>query len=369
MNVFSPELALEANEHAILNTLIYLNEYFNVINGTPLKKIIPVMHTSVFDKKKKRWFEIIKQSIKRNPHLGELIIGNQSKYMKLFGDTRGLNACTFTDRETGYTAVIIRGTGAGEWLDNGQGIAGEVTDTMQQEQANAYFDKVMKKKHSEQKYLSKTPDSTITVSGHSKGGNKAQYITINSSYRKYITRCLNFDGQGMSPEAIAAFKKRYGDEDYQTSVYKMYGIYSDNDYVNPLGVCIIPPAHQYYFKDSLVEGIWDIEKYHYPDNYLTEDGSFTEQAEEGKFSKYVNNVSHKVETLPPHIRSIITDSIMALIQGKESAVDGSSVSPEEVVAGLALTAPILVSSLKNSNNGTHVLHKTIKEELEKLVKH
>ena len=69
------------------------------------------------------------------------------------------------------------------------------------------------------------------MTGHSKGGNKAQYITINSKYRDLIKYCFSFDGQGFSPEAVKIFKYRF--DDYDESVKKIYGFNGENDFVNP----------------------------------------------------------------------------------------------------------------------------------------
>ena len=63
----------------------------------------------------------------------------------------------------------------------------------------------------------------IIVTGHSKGGNKAQYVTINSKYNDLIDKCFSFDGQGMSPEAIEAFINRHGKDAYLAQLIKCMG--------------------------------------------------------------------------------------------------------------------------------------------------
>ena len=49
------------------------------------------------------------------------------------------------------------------------------------------------------KNLPKEYGNNITVTGHFKGGNKAQYVTIVTDR---IGRCVSFDGQGFSKEFL-----------------------------------------------------------------------------------------------------------------------------------------------------------------------
>ena len=48
-------------------------------------------------------------------------------------------------------------------------------------------------------YIENLPYDSITVAGHSKGGNKAQYVTVLSDK---VDRCISMDGQGFSQEFI-----------------------------------------------------------------------------------------------------------------------------------------------------------------------
>lgn len=346
MNDLSQDLKTDANEQAILNTLMYL-DYGNPNDNDTLEQI--VANIKVTGEDEKRQLEVVQNAIKDNPHLASLTIGNQSKNMPGFDDGKGLNACTFTDPATGSVSVVFRGTGSGEWLDNGYGVSGIITDTQQQKQALAYFNEIVSKNG----YAEKGID--ITISGHSKGGNKAQYITVNSEYNYLIDSCYNFDGQGMSPEAIEAFKERYGEQAYQDAVNKMYGFYSENDFVNPLGITIVPKDNRYYFDNAIVEGIDDFAKNHYADGYLNLDGTFTKQVERGAVSKLIGNFSEEISSLPPGVRSVIADSIMALMQGDNETVDGSSISTMRVIEGMVLAAPVLIVDLLGTPNGWNAI--------------
>lgn len=84
--------------------------------------------------------------------------------------------------------VVFWGTtGPDEWYDNI--IAGDssVEGSKFQNDALAYIDSLS------EKY------SNITVTGHSKGGNKAQYVALMSDH---VDRCVAFDGQGFSLDFI-----------------------------------------------------------------------------------------------------------------------------------------------------------------------
>lgn len=100
---------------------------------------------------------------------------------------------------------MFRGTsGDIEWHDNGQ--RGYLSDTDQQKAAL--------------KYIESLPYNNITVTGHSKGGNKAQYVTILSDK---VVRCLSLDGSGFSKEFIEKYKDRINERaDKITSISAEY---------------------------------------------------------------------------------------------------------------------------------------------------
>lgn len=103
-------------------------------------------------------------------------------------DVSGHRAVLFGDRDRhGY--VVFRGTGSDEeWEDNAKGMLD--ADTPQQKKAADF----VLKAHRHFRH--------ITVAGHSKGGNKAQYAAITLDC---VDRCFSFDGQGFS----VAFCEKY----------------------------------------------------------------------------------------------------------------------------------------------------------------
>ena len=66
----------------------------------------------------------------------------------------------------------------------------------------------------------------ITVTGHSKGGNKAKYIALMDDS---VSRCVSFDGQGFSDEFVKHYKDRICERQKVIENHNM-----EYDYVNIL---------------------------------------------------------------------------------------------------------------------------------------
>ncbi|MBO7340878.1 MAG: DUF2974 domain-containing protein, partial [Lachnospiraceae bacterium] len=111
-----------------------------------------------------------------------------------YGGGGGISA-VFINEKTKEAVVAFRGTASNEWVDDFVG-ANQV-DSLQQINAMEWYKSVYEKLHLE--------DYTVTVIGHSKGGNKAKYITI---LNETPARCVSFDGQGFSDEFIEHYKKK-----------------------------------------------------------------------------------------------------------------------------------------------------------------
>ena len=341
MNVLSDALKSSAQIQLILNNVMYLVDYYEVDDDSSLSDLLKSVEKNItkLPETDLRAYKKIKNAVARNPYLANLTISHQSK--KMGYDTGGLNAAVFTD-DMGNVFVAFRGTGPREWVDNGNGLSGleEYMDTEQQLQALEYFDTVMADLLKDGRFAEKAArgEPFITVSGHSKGGNKAQYITINSEYNYLIDKCFNFDGQGFSPEAIEEFTNRETtgkQETFQQAVEKMYGFNAQNDYVHALGICVIPETHLFYFER--VEGHpLDVIHNHYGDAFMDGLGNFSKQTERGAFATFISETSDLLMFLPPELRSLATDSMMSLfhkIMGEGEPIGGEA-TWENVLMGL-----------------------------------
>lgn len=138
----------------------------------------------------------------------------------------------------GNLIIVYRGTAGGEWPDNGVGAYGNVSDTVQQQKALDYYNR-MKELYGENA-------ANIFVTGHSKGGNKTMYVT---ALGEDVTHGYAFDGQGFS----SAFMAKYLQE-IQNNKDKITNISSQYDYVNILLYSI---AGTRYFTDTPLGIDWN----------------------------------------------------------------------------------------------------------------
>lgn len=124
--------------------------------------------------------------------------------------------------KSGDAYVTFRGTDGGkEWKDNVEGLG--LADTPCQKNAL--------------KYIENLQYDNITVCGHSKGGNKAQYVTITSDK---VNRCISMDGQGFSKEFIDKYSLKI---EQKGKLIKNYS-YKD-DFVHIL-MNYVPNSQQIY---------------------------------------------------------------------------------------------------------------------------
>lgn len=129
----------------------------------------------------------------------------------------GGRSAIFTSDATGDAVVVFKGTeSSAEWSDNFLG--GNVTDTPHQENALEWYQDAYGKNGLDR--------YEVTVTGHSKGGNKAKYIALLDGS---VDHCVSFDGQGFSDE----FMEKYaGQIASRQSVIENHNV--DYDYVNLL---------------------------------------------------------------------------------------------------------------------------------------
>lgn len=165
-------------------------------------------------------FSIIINTIKKNKELYEkikIVDVDNSVYGNISGSDRVVNV-TFLYEDN--LIIVYKGTaGDFEWKDNVEGTY-NISDTKQQRIALSYFDEMVEKFKDVKK---------IYVSGHSKGGNKSQYIGVLRGNMSKLERVYSFDGQGFN----SIFLKKYNKE-IENNRHKIFNICSEYDYVNIL---------------------------------------------------------------------------------------------------------------------------------------
>lgn len=290
--------------------------------------------------------EIFKNVIEKNAEIAT------SRIYDFVYSKEALTACTFVNKAN-EISVAFKGTGSGEWIDNGEGLSGipeentYITYTKNGQEAFKYT--VSEDYATDQQvealnwfnYMCSKNNwnifNKITVSGHSKGGNKAQFIAINSPLPRL---CISFDGQGFSPEAIQSFKNMYGNNAFNFKTADIFSISSENDYVNVLGKRLMPDKNIFYLQSK--NGLHNL------DAILDFKGDFRAPATQGILSKYIQTVSDELMEFPPAIRKYATTGIMNIFQkylGKNEPVNGDFVSVEETLAGIGIAITTFIRQL------------------------
>lgn len=164
-------------------------------------------------------FATIIETIKRNKDVySKMEIADVTTY-KANNVTGGKGVNATIKYEESYIVVYKGTAGAIDWKDNEEGGYSRVSDTKQQIAAAEYFERIMDIKPS---YI-----DTVYVTGHSKGGNKAQYVGVR--FGEMIDHVYAFDGQNFND----TFKLKYHYE-IEKNKHKITNISNEYDFVNIL---------------------------------------------------------------------------------------------------------------------------------------
>ncbi len=304
-------------------------------------------------------YTVLKEAA-RDTGVGELELCCQSSNM---GYDTGTAACTFkSPREDSYY-VVYRGTGDGEWPDNGIGMTS--ASTTQQERALTYFEEVVEA-------LELGEQDHLVVTGHSKGGNKAQFVTMETRYGDLIDVCYSVDGQGFSESAVSRWQERYGEEDYEKRREKLYGIHGENDYVSVLGNPVIPKDHIRYVKTPVEKnnfaGYHDI-KYMFAalvydkaaKGYVTvfQGRKNSDVKEQGELGRYAAALSAEVMGLEEDKRDGCAAVIMQLMEAfggeRKTGLNGERLTISDLKDFTLQGIPLIAESLLSGREGQELL--------------
>ena len=281
---------LTYEELILLDNLIYLKlnvkedeKLIDIVNkiltNEDLDNIIDNIGDCSLKMAKNEWINILEQII-NEPNLRKLRIKSVDNYK------HGMRFVCFADEKNNATVVFRGTTTKKEWDDNGKG-AYEF-DTLEQIDAL--------------NYINSLEYNDITVTGHSKGGNKAQYVTVLSSK---IMNCISVNGQGFSNEFINKYK-----EEININKSKIIGINSKYDYVNCLFNSIEGKCH-YIQTDFQINPLY----YHKCNILLNENGVLKQNTNEATISKIINDFSMSlISDLPEDIQNLIINGIIGVIE-------------------------------------------------------
>lgn len=281
---------LTYEELILLDNLIYLR--WNVKENDTIKEIVDdILDSRNFNKlmeeigsciikmPQTQWIRILNQ-IRNNSNLSNLRIRETDTYKN------GMKfACLVQEDNTAI--VVFRGTSTiNEWEDNGKGAYKNETE----DQLDALS------------FINKLNYEKIIVTGHSKGGNKAQYVTVLSPK---VNRCVSIDGQGFSNEFIEKYK-----DEISRNKSKIISINAQFDYVSCLFNLISGKIH--YIKTEFQINPFD---YHKAFILLNRDGILREETDESMLSSILNDFSVCVlSSLPKDMQKVIMDSVIDVIE-------------------------------------------------------
>lgn len=215
------------------------------------------------------------------------------------GKGETVKAIAFQDAE-GNIYVHYNGTGDANWGYNSVAYGGGPSDV--QTESVKFFNKIMESEHYD-------PSKNVYVTGHSQGGNNAQYVTMNSEYGSRIDMCMAMDAPGFSEEAVEYMKNLYGEEYFESQRQKIYACNGESDFVSPLGqegIILADPDHLIIIKTPGT----NIMMYHHIDGMLN-GSSLNEQAEDySAFRKVVVGLNEKIKKLPQDQQERIAELAM-----------------------------------------------------------
>lgn len=350
----------EAEISMVLDTFMYL-DYYQAAEGTSIRGILEELEKYPDYQEGGCHFgeyTIIKQAAQNNA-VGELVIGCQSVNM---GYDQGTAACTFSAPDNSTVYVVYRGTGDGEWPDNGIGMTKAVTT--QQERALQYFEEVVETMGAGEK-------QRLVITGHSKGGNKAQFVTMETQYSDRIDACYSVDGQGFSHKAVKRWQDKYGKSGYEKRTQKIQGIHGENDYVNVLGNCIIPQENIRYVRTAVEKdnyaGYHDI-KYMFAewkldlktgtDTIVFQGRKNPYASGRGALGNYAAVLSAWVMALPGEARdgcAAVVMQIMESLQGTKTGLNGEKLTLFDLADFTFLGIPVVTNSLLWEEGGRNFL--------------
>lgn len=334
----------EVDIAAILDTFVYLDQQKPEFRGKTLREIMDHIGGYISDGDLET-YRTIKDALESNEQLANMRMVSQSTIDTEIPGTH-LMACAFVSADGGDYYVAYRGTGDGKWLDNGEGMYKD--KTVMQQSAADFFDHVV-----ETQGLSEIHN--IMVTGHSKGGNLAQFVTLASQHYDLVDSCYSFDGQGFSDAAIKEFEKDL--QRYQAQLNKMYSINGENDPVHKLGNVVIPSDRTYYVKTregSGLAGLHDLKA------MIIGNGIDLEHTvAPGPVAQFAETLSEEMMRLGEEDLQDCALSIMSLIErfacGGEMYLEGTGdvkfATAEEFCGFIAVGIPLILKTALTTEEG------------------
>ncbi len=217
-------------ELLVLNSIIYTSNFTSKFHGRSVYewacefKLDTIIDDSLPGEINKEEFTTILNTIKANENVYSKMTIRDVNTEQVTSKKNQSLYVTNASIEYGDDLIIIyKGTGGPlEWRDNGEGGYSNITDTKQQKKALEYFDSQI---YDEKGNI--MVSGNIYVTGHSKGGNKAQYVGVLRG--ELINHIYSFDGQGFGQAFLIKYKDLI-----EENRSKITSISNEYDFVNIL---------------------------------------------------------------------------------------------------------------------------------------
>lgn len=220
------------DEMLVLSSLVYVKDLLVVEKNKSVYDLVNdfnfdnIDYTNPPAEMKKEDLERIKETVIKNKDVYENFL------VRDVTEDHNAKNVAITCKDSNDLIVLYQGTGDGyEWNDNGVGAYSNVTDTVVQQEALDFYDKAYKEYGGKGK---------VYVTGHSKGGNKAQYVGVLRG--EDIEHVYSFDGQGFSRAFLNKYKK-----EIEKNAGKITSICNKNDFVN---ILLFPVAGEIRYVNS-----------------------------------------------------------------------------------------------------------------------
>lgn len=316
-------MALSNEQILLLNNLMYVYSFDKSMSSYENKTVgefINSIDTSSFTADKNvtdftsgtEWKNLL-NAIENDPTLTNMTIA--STHVDNGPNNGGGFSAVFIDETSNEAVVAFKGTEKNaEWTDNFQGVSStnmpDGVSTQHQTNALDWY---------KEEYTNLgLDDYNVTVTGHSKGGNKAKYITVMDPT---VDRCVSFDGQGFSDE----FCDKYQNEIFERSS-KIQNHNVDKDPVNML---INDIGQTQYYKGNVDTN--DIFENHCPNAFFKfdENGNYTiTPSEQDPSMKELDNyLNSLIRSIPPEER---TETAMFVNELRAFLLDKNTKLPDDI---------------------------------------
>lgn len=302
-------MAYTTEEYLIIENLIHLDSFTNAKPGQTVGELLSSLGPNDYcggSMNEAQWHEMIGE-ITSNPEYQDIL---DLKIADTHTDNApggGGGTMAILTNDTGEALVAFAGSAGGEWGDNFEG--GGMTNgsdgvsTQQQENALQWY---------QEKYEELGLDQyDVTAIGHSKGGNKAKYITLMDDT---VDHCVSFDGQGFSDEFFDEYPDKIAANQHKIENHNL-----DND---PVNLLLNDVGETTYYKHLPADGKYDDAHHPYAlfKNGKLELNSVCEQAPELKaLDKCLNSL---MRSMPPEKKQDLLTLIGTVVQG---GMDGKDV--------------------------------------------